>query len=335
MVSATDVESKAGPLVRPWRLGPAWLRQVFSALGQALTVALVVVIVTFAMVRLIPGDPATAILGSKSTPQALAALRVQLHLNESLPKQFLDYLSDLAHGNLGVSLAGGGRTVLNVISTGLPVTLSVVGCAMLFSIIVAVPLGLFCGLRRGWADSAIRTSMTLLLTMPPFFIGLLLLAIFTTGLHILPAGGWGTGWPNNLQYVILPAAALSGYLVPILTRSVRQSARTANAEAWVESGVARGLGPLRRAFRHVLPNSVLPMITLLGYNAGALIASAVIIEAVFGLPGIGTDLVTAISLRDYPVIQGIALVTALLVVAANLTADLLIAVVDPRIRRRA
>ena len=171
----------------------------------------------------------------------------------------------------------------------------------------------------------------ILLATPPFFLGLLLIPPFALG-SLLPAGGWGDGWPDNIRYVILPSVALSAFLMPQIARTVRQVALD------TARGLHRGGGGPRHArravvLRHVLPNSLLPVITLLGLNMGALIAGAVVVEAVFGLPGIGSSLVQSVSARDYPLIQGIAVVSALFVVFGNAPADTLYVLADPRTRR--
>lgn len=306
---------------------------LLRAVAQAISVSLVVVVVTFLLVRLVPGDPASAILGSKGSEAAKAALREALHLDLPLHQQFMSYLRSLVQGDLGESFGGGGRSVAEIIATSLAVTLPIVALTMLISILVSVPLGLFVGLRRGAVDSANRATMTVLLTLPPFFLGLLLLLVFSLKLNWFPAGGWAGAWPGNLDYILLPSVALSGYLIPILTRATRQAAISAARAPWMEASLTRGLSMRRLALVHVLPNSLLPLIGLLGYNVGVLIANAVVVEAVFGLPGIGQELVSAVNQRDYPVIQGIALVTAVIVIVANLAADLVVDFADPRIRK--
>ena len=167
--------------------------------------------------------------------------------------------------------------------------------------------------------------------MPPFLVGFLLL-LFALDTAAFPAGGWGNGLSGSLDYLPLPALALSAYLTPIIARTVRQSIHEVLSENFIEAAVARGLPAWRLVARHILPNGLLPLITLVGYNIGALIGGAVVIEAVFNLPGIGSALVYAVSARDYPVVEGAALVTAILVVIINAVADVLYQYVDPRTR---
>jgi len=301
--------------------------------AQRVTVCAFVVVVTFLLVRIVPGDAVTALSTTRGSPEARAALRAQLHLDEPLATQFSSYLRDLAHGNLGQSLVEQGRPVTSIIAAALPVTLCVVAGAVLTSLLFGTALGLAAAMRPGRIDLAVRTLTTVLLTLPPFFLGLLMLFAM---LHwpVLPAGGWAGSWPDNLRFMVLPCLALSGYLSPLIARTVRQAARHAVQEHWVEGAIVRGVPRGRLLLGHILPNSLLPVVSLIGYNVGAMISGAVIVESVFGLPGFGQQLVNSIALRDYPVIQGIALVSGLFVVAANLLTDILVRIIDPRVRRQ-
>jgi peptide/nickel transport system permease protein len=313
--------TRPGRLARP-RAGRSAATQVLAHAGQLLIVSIIVVLLTFLMVRVVPGDAVDAISGTHGTDESRAALRAELHLDDSLPQQFTAYISGLAQGDLGRSLVQQGNSVSEIISERLPVTLSVILGTIILGCLIAIPLGLLAGLApwRG-ADTGVRTTLSLLLACPPFFLGLLLILGPALALGWFPAGGWAGVWPENLRYVILPSLALAGYLVPQIARTVRQAAIDAKREQWYEAALARGLSPRTLVARHVLT------------NIGALIAGAVVVEAVFGLPGIGQELLTAINLRDYPLIQGIVIVTALIVVLSNLLADIAYRFVDPRTRR--
>jgi peptide/nickel transport system permease protein len=303
--------------------------------GQALVVAFVVTVIVFVLVRLVPGDPARGILGTHASTEAVAALRAQLHLNLPLWRQFLVYFGGLFRGDLGESVITPGLSVSSVLSSSLPVTLSIIVATSLISSVVGIAVGLSSALSgRRVVDIGVRAIVSISLASPPFLIALVLLFAFALSMSLLPAGGWGGGWPANLRYIVLPSVALSGYLAPLVIRTVRQAAMDVNEQEFVEAAIARGLPRRTVVLKHILPNSLLPLVTLLALNVGGLVGGAVVVEAVFGLPGIGTQLVQAVQQRDYTVIQGIALVTALIVVAANLCADLLYAVVDPRTRRQ-
>jgi peptide/nickel transport system permease protein len=307
---------------------------VLTHAGQLLVVAFVVVVLTFLMVRVAPGDVVSAISGTHGTDQSRAALRAQFHLNDPLPQQFGSYLSDLAHGNLGDSLVQQGRPVTDIVGATLPVTLTLIAATIIAACLIGIPLGLLAALTtRRSVDAGIRTFLSFLLACPPFFLGLLLILGVALALGWLPAGGWAGSWPENIRFLILPSLALAGYLIPLIARAVRQAALEATGEQWYDAALARGLPQRTLAVRHVLPNSLLPVVTLIGLNAGALIAGAVVVESVFGLPGIGQELITSIELRDYPLIQGIVLVTALVVVLCNLLADVAYRFVDPRTGR--
>lgn len=302
--------------------------------GQLLIVTVVVVLLTFLMVRVAPGDAVDAISGTHGTDATRAALRAELHLDDSLPRQFAAYVSGLARGDLGRSLVQQGRSVDAIIGARLPVTLAVIVGTIVLGCLIAIPLGLLAALAPWRAtDVTVRTTLSLLLACPPFFLGLLLILGPALALGWLPAGGWPGTWPQNLRFVVLPSLALAGYLVPQVARAVRQAALDATREQWYDAALARGLSGPTLALRHVLTNSLLPVVTLVGLNIGALIAGAVVVEAVFGLPGIGQELLAAINQRDYPLIQGIVLVTALIVVLSNLLADIAYRLIDPRTRR--
>jgi len=311
-----------------------WGRRLASGLGQALVVSYVVVTVSYLMVRLVPGDPAQAVLGARATPQAVAALRHEMHIDRPLLAGYVDYLGGLLRGDLGDSIVQSDQTVSGIVDRTLPVTLELIFATMLLSVCVGVPLGLLLALKQGRAvDHAFRVALVVLLATPPFFLGLLLIVAFSLHWTLLPAGGWAGTWPANLRYLILPAVAMSAFLMPQIGRTVRQVAIDVSQQDFIEATMARGMSTRTVMVRHVMPNSLLPVITLLGLNMGALIAGAVVVEAVFGLPGIGSELVESVGQRDYPVIQGIAIVSALFVVFSNAAADALYTLADPRTRR--
>lgn len=310
-----------------------WLRRLGTDLLQAVLIMLLVALLVFLVIRLIPGNPAQQVLGQRATPRAVAALERELGLDRPLLDQLGSYFNGLLHGNLGHSLVEQGVSVRSLVISGLGVTLAVVLAAVLLSVLIGVPLGLASALsRKSAVDVGVRGVSVLLLASPPFFIGLLLILVLSLQVHLLPAGGWGSGWPSGLKYLVLPALALSCYLGPIVVRTVRQAALDASRQPYVEVTLARGISPRRVVFRHILPNSLLPLITLIGLNIGWLISGAVVVEVVFALPGLGQVLAQAVTELDYTVIQGVAIVSAFVVVAANLLADVAYSLVDPRIR---
>ena len=309
--------------------------RVVLRIGQALFIGFVCSVVVFLLVRIVPGSPARGILGTKANAQEVAALTAQLHLNLPLWRQFTAYFEGLLRGKLGWSLITPGKSVAGVIISTLPITLSLVLVSILLSTIIGVVAGLVAALshRRG-IDSGVRVISAALLSMPPFFTALLLILFLALDTHLLPATGWGTGWANDLPYLVLPSVALSGFLAPFVTRAVRQSALDVWNQEFVDAAIARGVPPWLLVIKHVLPNCLLPVVTLVGLNIGSLIAGAVVVETLFAIPGIGSQLVQAVALRDYPIIQGITLVMALLVVVANMTTDIVYLLVDPRTRHQ-
>lgn len=296
------------------------------------TVAAAVSVVTFGLIHLVPGDPAETILGTKANPENLRALRAELGVDQSLWEQARSFFADLLHGNLGHSITEP-RSVSDMIVPAFGVTLCVVAVAIAVSTVLGVGLGLAAALakRRG-VDVGIRAVGMVLLATPTFLLGLLLILVAAIHLAWLPAGGWGGTPEQRLRSVVLPALALAGMMTPLVTRAVRQAAREAMAQPYVAAATSRGLPHRLVILRHVLPNSLLPVITVIGYSAAAVVGGSAVVEAVFALPGIGSLLVTAVASRDYPVIQGVALAIAIFVVIVNFATDVIHALVDPRTR---
>lgn len=321
----------AGGTRRPaTRLSPRW---AVLQLVQLVAVAFIVVVLTFLIVRLIPGDPATTILGVNASPENLRALRHAFNLDKSLADQFWLYISGLVQGDLGMSLVQSGRSVSSIVFGSLPVTLAVAGFAVVIAVLIGVPLGVLPVVAR-WrrVDLLVKSAMIVLIATPTFLTALVLVLLLSLRLGLAPAGGWGDSFGQHLSHVWLPGFSLSLYLLPIVVRTVRQSAQATWEQSFVEAALSRGLRFRTIVTRHILPNSLLPLVTLIGYNVGVLIGGAVVVDVVFDLPGLGTRLVESVQARDYPVVQGVALATALFVVAANTITDLLYSVIDPRTR---
>jgi len=286
--------------------------------GQAVVTVAVVVVIVFLLVRLIPGDPAKVILGVQYTPAAGNALRAQLHLDQPLPEQFLLYVQGLLRGDLGNSSAQPGRTVVDVIGAALPATAAVALTGIIFGLIFGVILGMTAAItKRPVVDFLVRVWSMLTFSVPGFLVGLLLILLFALSLNLLPAGGWPGSWPANIPYLILPGLTLSITLSTLTARTVRQAAIDTQGQSFIEAAYARGLPARILNFRHVLPNSILPAVTLVGISFGTLLTGAIIVESVFGIPGLGQQMSQAVSARDYPVIQGVALISAVVVVVSG------------------
>jgi peptide/nickel transport system permease protein len=312
----------------------AVVRAVAARALQISIVALIVTVGTDLLVRVVPGDPARTILGAKAPPEALNALRAELGLGQPVLRQVGASLVNLVHGNLGTSFAYRGEAVTTLIAPGLGVTASLALSAVVLSLLVGIPFGLGLALvRRSEVDLVGRLATTMLLTLPNFTAGLILLYYLSLKFRLGPAGGWAGSWPANFEYLWIPAVAISVYLAALIARTVRQAALDAIGQPFVEAACARGVPRYRIIWRHVLPNALLPVITLVGFNAGILVSGTVIVETVFALPGLGAELLEAMNRRDLPIVQGIALLTAASVVVFNLLADLVNIAVDPRLRK--
>ena len=322
-------------LRRPGRVGPG-IRDFGRKVAQTLLVMFLVSVAVFFAVRLIPGNPARDVLGTKATPVAVAALMRRLGLDRSLLDQFLTFLKGVPTANFGHSLVEEGVSVRHIVFNGLGITASVVAASTILSLVVGVPLGLWAALARRQAlvSHAVQSVAVVLLAAPPFLIGLLLILIFGVEFRVFPVAGWGSGVGSDFNHLVLPALALSGFLIPLVVRTVRQAALDASSELFVEAAIARGISSRSIMYKHILPNSLLPLITLIGLNVGTLLSGAIVIEAVFALPGLGTALYQAVDSLDYTVLEGVAIIAAFAVVVANLSADALYMIADPRVRRR-
>lgn len=324
---------------RPNRVGGQstaafWFRLIVGRIVQSIIVVALIVIGTAIMVRLVPGDPAAVILGLEATPETLAALREQLGVDLPLYQQVLNQLGGLLVGDLGES-AFNGQPVSQMIGDAIPVTMMLVFAGILFALIFALPLGLLPAFGVGPRGIRIlRISMVVLIAFPSFVIALYLLLLFGVQLRWAPAGGWSYDWPDALGYVWLPGLALGIFLVPILVRAIERQARQLMSEEFVEAAISRGIPRLSIVVRHVLPNTLLPVITLVGYSVTVLIGGAVIIEAVYGVPGLGSVILRAVGQRDYPVIVGVTVFTGIMAVVISLITDVLYSIADPRVRIR-
>jgi peptide/nickel transport system permease protein len=298
---------------------------------QLVPVAVGVTIVVFFMIHLIPGDPALTILGIHATPHSIALLRSEWGLNRPLIGQYWLFLERLAHGNLGQSLIYGvpARTL---IIQRLPATLFLIIYSAVIAVLISVPLSMIAATKKdGIRDHVVRAVPLVGLGMPAFLIGYLLIIIFAINLHWFPVSGYGTDFQSHLYYMFLPALTVAIALSPVVIRSLRAGMLSVLGADYVTTARSKGV-PSRRLFiRHVLRNAVIPAVTVLGINIGFLIGGTVIIENVFDINGIGQLMINAIFQRDFPVVQGVTLVFAILVVLVNLLADVAYAVLDPRV----
>lgn len=310
-------------------------KAVAMRLGQAILTLAIVVTIVFVLVRLIPGNPVETILGTDATPEAEAALREQLGIDRPIPEQLLDYALGLLRGDLGVSAIQQGVPVTQIIASALPITMAIAASGLVLGGLVGTALGLWAALSNNRrVDMIVRGWAILFYATPTFLVALVLILIFAVTMNWLPAGGWPGRYPENLLYLALPALALSSHLAPAVARTARQAALDIGSQSFIEASLARGLPGWRLNLFHVLPNAMLPVVTLMAVNFGALLTGAIIVEAVFGIVGLGTELTRAVTTRDYPVVVGTALISAAAVIIGNMLGDLAVAAIDPRARRR-
>jgi peptide/nickel transport system permease protein len=305
---------------------------IVRRLLQAIPVVLGITIITFFLLRLIPGDPAMTLLGNHATPEQIAALRARWGLDEPIWTQFWLFLKQLAHGDTGASLFYAVPT-RTLIASRIGVTMSLVALATLFSVLITVPLATIAAIRKDRsADHVIRAVPLVGLGMPSFWVGLVLILIFAVNLGWFPVGGWGDTIPEHIYGLILPALTSALAIVPLLVRSLRVGMLEVLQADYIATARSKGLREHRVLLIHVARNAIIPTLTLLGINIAFLIGATVVVERVFQLNGLGSLMLTSISNRDFPVVQGVTFVFALSVVIINLTTDLTAARLDPRIR---
>lgn len=304
---------------------------IFRRLLQMIPTIVVLVLLVFFMIRLIPGDPAVTMLGVNATQERVQELHHHLGLDKPLIVQFGIFVANLAHGNLGTSLLVR-VPVLDLVRQRLPLTLFLVGYAMVLALLMTLPLALLAARKKGGiADQLVRGfSMTMIAT-PGFWIGILLLILLGVKVHMFPVGGAGKSprdWP---YYLFLPALTLALHVAAVLTRNLRDSLLTMMEAEHVLVARAKGLGTRGVMVGHVLRNAMISTVTLFGLYIGYLVGGSVIIESVFALPGMGSMIVQAILGRDYQVVQGFTLIYAILVSVVYLLTDIAYSFVDPRV----
>lgn len=306
---------------------------VVRRLLQLVPIALGVTILVFFLIHLVPGDPARTILGNQATPTRVALVRHQFGLDRPLTVQYEKFMGRLVRGDLGSSLfysVPAGRLVLD----RLPVTLWLIGFGTLLSVLVAVPLAVIAATNRNrLPDQVVRAVPLVGLGFPPFWLGIMLLLIF--GLHLgrfFPVGGYGGGFFGHVHSMFLPALTVALGIAPILIRSLRASLLEVLESDYVVTARSKGIPESRVVRRHALRNAVISTVSVLGVNVGFLVGATLVIEQVYALPGIGQLMINSIFQRDFPVVQAVTLVFAVMVVLVYLTTDVVHALLDPRVR---
>ncbi|HJR04393.1 MAG TPA: ABC transporter permease [Methylomirabilota bacterium] len=312
---------------------------VYAARRLALAVPLLLgmSVLIFALMRLVPGDPAVAVLGYKATPEGIRALREAFHLDEPVPQQYLRWLGKAVRGDLGHDFRQN-EPIRRMILDRLPVTLELTLLAALCTVLIGVPLGLLAGGRRGGtADRAALAVGLLGVSVPDFWLGIMLILGLSLGAGLLPSGGWvpfAESPAENLIHMALPALTLAVSRAAVLGRLTRAAVLDTMHKSFVQYARAKGLGERAILFRHVLPNAAIPIVTVLGLQVGYMLGGAIVVEMIFTLPGLGRMTLDAVLERNYPVVQSAVLVIGAMFMLVNLVTDVLYGAIDPRVRRR-
>lgn len=301
-------------------------------LVQMVPVLFGVSLAMFVLVRVIPGDPAHVALGLYATPELVAELREHWGLDQSLFVQYGLFLQQLLRGDLGYSYFYG-EPALTLVLDRLTAELFLVGYAIVLTLIISVPLAIWTALRRGGiADALVRFVIVFGLSMPAYWVGMLLLLVFAIWFPLFPVGGYGPTLGEQLTSLFLPALTLALGLTPLIVRSLRASLIEGLEADHVDMARSKGLSERVVFFRHAFRPALIPSVTILGLHIGLLIGATLIVEFVFAIPGLGQLMLNAISTRDYPTVVAVTLVFALFVMIVNLLTDIVVAFLDPRAR---
>lgn len=312
------------------RLGPRIGHVLVHRGRQLVPVLFGVTLVTFFMLRLLPGGPIQTLVGMRASPAAVAAVNRQLGLTQPLPVQYAHYLGGLVRGDLGVSILTG-TPVTSIIGSHIWITLALLLYALVIALVIGVPLAVLAAQHEGsWIDHGVRGSVVVTLGLPSFWIGIMLIAFLSLRLHWFPSGGDGTGPAGLLTHLFLPALTLAFTFLSVLVRSLRASVSDILRSDFVDAARLKGVGRTALLRRHVLRIAVIPAATLIGLNLSYLLGTSVVVENVFAVNGIGQQLVAAILQRDFVVVQGIALVFGLVVIGISVAVEVIHVALDPR-----
>ena len=310
------------------------MKQILIRLALTLPVVWLVVSLVFLLIHLVPGDPILQMLGDGATPADIGALRHQYGLDLPLWKQYVLYWNGVIHGNLGNSIRLH-DTVGHLIAARYPYTLALTVAALALGLVLALPAGILAAVRRGrWLDQTLSVVSLFGLSVPGLVLGPLLILVFAIFLGWLPVSGANSGGTRGIDwpYLVLPSVAMGASLAAILTRMVRTAMLEELGQDYIRTARAKGLTETAVVCRHALPNALVPIITVVGLQFGALLAGAIVTETIFSWPGLGRLVVTAISNRDYALVQGCLLSIGLTYVLVNLLTDIVYRWVNPRMR---
>ena len=310
------------------------MKQILTRLLLTLPVVWIVVSLVFLLIHMVPGDPILQMLGEGATPADISALRHQYGLDQPLWTQYIHYWAGVLHGNLGTSIRLH-ETVAHLIAQRYPYTIALTLSALALALVMSLPAGILAAVRRGrWLDQLLSVVSLFGLSVPVIALGPILILVFSIRLGWLPVSGANAGGTNSIdiRYLMLPAFAMGASLAAILTRMIRTAMLEELGQDYIRTARAKGLSETAVVCRHALPNALVPIVTVVGLQFGALLAGAIVTETIFSWPGLGRLVVTAISNRDYALVQGSLLAIGLTYVLVNLFTDLVYRWINPRMR---
>ena len=312
-------------------------KYILKRLLELIPVLILVSIFSFFIIQASPGDPIDNYVRPGMTEEQIEDIKEEYELDGSMAQQYFRWMSHIMRGDLGTSIHQN-RPVVDIIAERLPATLMLMGTALAFSLMIAIPLGLWAGLRKNkLSDNIISLIYYLGISVPPFWLAMIVIILFSLKLHLLPSGGMHTVNVNTaadlLWHMILPAFVLSLNNMAIFTRYIRSNTISQLEEDYVQTAMAKGTGKRKILFRHVLKNCLLPIITLAGINIAGLVCGSFVVETIFSWPGIGRLAMDAVGNRDFPLIMGYTMFSCIILILGNLIADVLYAVADHRIRQ--
>ncbi|MCP4165682.1 MAG: ABC transporter permease [Chloroflexi bacterium] len=308
-------------------------KYLVTRIALAIPTFLAVLTLVFFVVRIIPGDPATAALGDYASQEAVEALRERMGLNDPLYVQYFQFLSDLAHGDLGTSMITG-KEISELIRQVLPYTLELTGTAILIGAMLGVPIGVYTARHANTSSDYIGRIISLAgLSVPAFYLGILVMLLFAVKIEIFPAVGGGdlSDFSDNIMHLALPALTLGLIMTASVTRLTRSAMLNVLQDDYIRTARAKGLKERTVVMRHALRSALVPIVSIIGIWAASLVADSVLTETVFARPGLGKMLVGSIMQRDYTALQSVMVIYTLFVVGINLITDIIYTVVDPRV----
>ncbi len=312
------------------------LRFLVQRLALAIPTLVIASMIIFTLQQLLPGDTATALSGEERDPEVIAFIRQKYHLDQPLPVRYALWAGGVLQGNLGESIRLQ-KPVIDLVIEKLPVTLELACLAMLVALAIGVPMGILSAVKRGTAADTLANGIALWgLSVPNFWLGILMILLFSVQLGWLPASGYVSPFESlseNLRSMAMPAFVLGNAIAAVMMRHTRAAMLGVLGSDYVRTARAKGVSPLALILRHALPNAAIPIITLGALEFGQLLSGAVLTEQVFSVPGFGKLMVDAVFNRDYATVQGVVICTATTYVLLNLAADLLAAFVNPKLRR--